>query len=108
METPSAPKHLSQKAKEIWKQILDVYVFEDRASLEVLTAALESYDRAKKYRKKIDKDGPTLPDRAGGVKIHPLVPAEAINRAAFLKGIKDLNLDLEPATTRGRGRPPRR
>lgn len=100
----AAPKHLSVESKKIWKEILDEYSIEDAAGLRILRVALESFDRAQSAREAIDKDGMTVKDKAGQTKPHPLLPIERDSRAAFLSGLKSLNLDLEPLRDRP-GRP---
>jgi len=99
-----APKHLSGEAAKIWKEILDEYSIDDAAGLRILRVALESFDRAQAARTAIDKDGLTVIDKAGQVKSHPLLPIERDSRAAFLAGLKALQLDLEPLRDRP-GRP---
>ncbi|MGV8057876.1 MAG: hypothetical protein AB2L12_07645 [Smithellaceae bacterium] len=96
MKNNIAPKHLSKEAKEIWKELIDEYSIADAAGLRILRVSLESFDRAQSARVAIDKDGMTVIDKAGQVKSHPLLPIERDSRAAFLAGMKALNLDLEP------------
>jgi len=91
-----APKHLSTESKKIWRDILSEYSIEDAAGLKILRVALESFDRVQAAREIIDEDGMTIKDRFGTLKIHPLLPIERDNKAAFLAGIKALNLDIEP------------
>lgn len=105
--TNQAPKHLSSEAKKIWAEILTEYSIDDAAGLRILRVALESFDRAQAAREAIDKDGLTVIDKAGQIKSHPLLPIERDSRAAFLAGIKALQLDLEPLRDRP-GRPPGR
>lgn len=90
-----APGHLSAEAKKIWKSLLDEYGITDAAGLKILQSSLEAYDRAQFARKAIDMDGMTTLDKAGQVKAHPLLACERDSRAAFLAGLKALNLDLE-------------
>ena len=105
IKTIKAPMHLSKEAKLIWKRILTDYLIDDAAGQKILEAALESYDRAKLARRTIDKDGMTFKDKFGQIKPHPLLPIERDSRAAFLAGMKALNLDLEPLRDHP-GRPP--
>jgi P27 family predicted phage terminase small subunit len=100
----SAPKHLSKEAKKIWKEILAEYSIDDAAGLKILRVALESYDRTQAAREAINKDGMTVTDKFNQIKSHPLLPIERDSRAAFLSGLKALNLDLEPLRN-GPGRP---
>jgi P27 family predicted phage terminase small subunit len=105
MALKEAPDHLSDESKAIWANILAEYIIEDSAGLKILQVALESYDRASKARAAIDKEGMTYSDRFGQTKCHPLLPIERDSRAAFLAGLKALNLDLEPLKNTV-GRPP--
>ncbi|OPY76218.1 MAG: hypothetical protein A4E63_00189 [Syntrophorhabdus sp. PtaU1.Bin050] len=97
-----APRHLSIDARKIWREIIDEYEIDDPAGLKILRVALEAYDRAQAARETIDRDGMAILDKFGQVKPHPLLAAERDNRAAFLAGLKALNLDLEPLRDRGR------
>lgn len=105
-KTIRCPKHLSTEARTIWKEILSEYDIQDSAGLRILRVSLESFDRAQVARKQIDKEGMTVTDKFNQVKPHPLLPIERDSRAAFLSGLKCLNLDLEPI--QGIGRPPGR
>jgi P27 family predicted phage terminase small subunit len=98
------PKHLSAEAKKIWRGIISEYDIDDIAGLKILRVALEAYDRAEKCRTMIEKHGMMLKDRFGAPKSHPLLPVERDNRAAFLAGLKALNLDILPLRD-GPGRP---
>ena len=104
MKTVRCPRHLSAEARKIWREILSEYQIEDAAGLRILRVSLESFDRAQAARKAIDKEGMTVTDKFGQKKPHPLLPIERDSRAAFLAGLKALNLDLEPLRP-GPGRP---
>ena len=104
--TQTAPKHLSKEAKEIFNGLAADYSIDDIAGLRILRVACEAFDRAQACRNTIDRDGLTVLDKFGQVKPHPLLSTERDNRAAFLAGLKALNLDLEPV--KGIGRPPGR
>lgn len=96
MKKAPKPKHLSKEAKKIWRDILSEYSIIDAAGIRILRVALEAYDRAQAARQAIDKDGMTITDKFNQLKSHPLLPIERDSRAAFLAGLKALNLDLEP------------
>ena len=100
----SAPKHLSKEARRIFKDLCAEYGINDIAGLRILRVALEAFDRAQKARAAIDRDGMTFFDKFGQVKINPLIACERDSRAAFLAGLKALNLSLEPLHDRP-GRP---
>lgn len=109
MKKPSTkpPDHLSAEAKKVWRDLLAEYQIDDVAGLRILRTALESFDRAAEARRQIDNEGLTVLDRWGQKKAHPLLAVERDNRAAFLAGLKALNLDIEPLRDRA-GRPPGR
>jgi len=100
----NSPKHLTKEAKKIWKALVTEYGIDDVAGLKILRVALEAFCRAQDAREKIALDGMTIKDRFGTLKPHPLLPIERDSRAAFLAGLKALNLDLEPLRDRP-GRP---
>ena len=104
MSTQKPPVHFTSETKRIWREILDEYDIDDSAGLRILRVALEAFDRAQAARATIDKDGMTVKDKFGQTKPHPLLPIERDSRAAFLAGLKALNLDLEPLRDRP-GRP---
>ena len=87
------PKHLSREAKIIWKGIVLEYAITDIAGLRILMVALEAYDRAQAARRQIDQEGMTVKDKYDQIKQHPLLPVERDSRAAFLAGLKALNLE---------------
>jgi len=91
------PGHLSKEARKLWLDILLEYDISDAAGLRILRVALEAYDRCQAAREQIKRDGMTFADRVGQIKSHPLLPVERDSRAAFLAGLKALNLDLEPS-----------
>ena len=82
--------------------LIDEYGIFDMAGRRILTVSLEAFDRAQKSRRRIERDGMCIKDRFGVLKPHPLLPVERDNRAAFLAGLKALNLDLEPLRDRRR------
>lgn len=90
------PGHLSKEGKKIWRDLITEYGIEDVAGLRILRVALEAFDRAQSAREAIDKEGMTVTDKFNQTKPHPLLPIERDSRAAFLAGLKALNLDLEP------------
>jgi P27 family predicted phage terminase small subunit len=98
------PKHLSLEARKIWKEILSEYDIDDAAGIRILRVAMEAFDRAQAAREKIDLEGMSITDKFGQIKPHPLLPIERDSRAAFLSGLKALNLDIEPLRD-GPGRP---
>lgn len=94
--------HLSAAAKKLWNEIFTEYSIDDAAGLAILRVALEAFDRSQEAREVITTAGMTVTGRDGQVRSHPLLTVERDNRAAFLAGLKALNLDLEPLKKPGR------
>lgn len=99
-EIDAAPAGLSDQAREWWRRITAEYDL-DPAGLLVLEAALQSFDRAAEARAVLAVEGLTVQGRYG-VRVHPMVAVERDARAAALRGIKSLNLELEPILSPGR------
>ena len=104
MKINKTPSHLSKEGKRIWRDLVDEYQIKDIAGLRILRVALEAFDRAQAARDMINSDGMIVKDTFGQSKPHPLLAIERDSRAAFLSGLKALNLDLEPLHDRP-GRP---
>ena len=92
--TPPAPKHLEAHERDLWAKLHEAYRLDDAASLALLATTLEAHQRARRCRLAIDRDGETVKDRFDQLKPHPLLPTERDARAAWLAGIRVLNLDL--------------
>ena len=91
------PKHLSRESKRIWRRMVAEYhPFDDMHGLKVLEVSLDAYDRFQAARLQIEAEGMTVLDKFEQIKPHPLLTVERDSRAAFLAGLKALNLDLEP------------
>ena len=102
--TNQPPGHLTDESMVIWQELLSEYDLNDSAGLRILRVSLEAFDRAQAARQAIDAQGMTFSDKFGQPKPHPLLAIERDSRAAFLAGLKALNLDLEPLRDRP-GRP---
>ncbi len=102
-ELPKPPKHLSKEAKRLWDEINREWEL-DSAGLLILQAGLEAYDRMEQARRLIEKQGLTVVDKYGQVKMNPLVQVERDSRGLLLRCFKALNLDIEPLHDRP-GRP---
>jgi len=100
MAKHEAPRHLSKGARDIWQALTTEYGIEDAGGLAILRVALEAWDRAQKARKNIEKNSMLIKGRDGQPKQHPLLCVERDARAAFLQGLKALNLDVMPENHR--------
>jgi len=103
--TIKPPPGISQAAKKLWGALTKEYDIGDPAGLAILTAGLESFDRAAEAKKILDAEGPVVTDRWGQRKSHPATTVELASRAAWLNAIRMLNLDVE-VSNRSPGRPP--
>ncbi len=92
--TVEAPKHLEAPERKLWAELLDTYALDDAAALALLRTTLEAHQRARRCREEVDRDGESVRDRFQQIKPHPLLSAERDARAAFLAGMRVLNLDL--------------
>lgn len=99
-----APGGLSVEARRRWSALVSEYSIVDAAGVQILATALEAFDRMRQAQRRIRKDGTTTKDRFGQLRAHPLLVIERDARAAWLAGLKALNLDLEPLKDRP-GRP---
>ena len=91
---PAPPSHLTGPERDLWKSLVSDFSFSDPASLAILASAMEARNRMRRCREQIDRDGETTKDRFGQLRGHPLLAAERDARAAFLAGMRSLNLDL--------------
>jgi hypothetical protein len=98
-------KKLSTEAEKLKKSILDQFSFEDDASIAILQTAMQAFDLMNEAQAIVDEAGLTVQGDRGGIKAHPLLPVIRDARAQFLAGLKALHLELEPATSKGPGRP---
>ncbi len=64
-----------------------------------------AWDRAEEARDRLAKDGTYYTDRFGAPKVHPAVAVERDARLAFMRAVRELDLDGEPLPD---PRPPRR
>ncbi len=96
------PAHLSREAKGIWRRLTTEYRFDpdDHAGLLILATSLEAYDRMRTCQKEIKEHGLMLVDRHEQRRPNGAVAAERDARAAWLAGLKSLNLDAEPPRKR--------
>jgi len=91
---PPPPKHLDSPERRLWDAILRENLLDNEAALSILRSALEAHQRARTCRETVDREGAIYRDRFNQPKPHPLIAAERDARAAFVAGMRALNLDL--------------
>ena len=89
---PPPPKHLALPERRLWEAILRENLLD--SALSILRTTLEAHQRARTCRETVDSEGPIYRDRFNQPKPHPLIAAERDARAAFVAGMRALNLDL--------------
>ena len=105
MQKPNPPSHLSQESREWWAALTAENDISDAAGRLLLQTALESFDQMRRDQAVIASDGPTVMDRWGQTKPHPLLTSVRDARSQMLLALKQLNLDVEPPREKV-GRPP--
>lgn len=96
-KNPPRRDSLSPKARAWLAALSAGWVFDPRET-EVLRAAAEAWDRYHQAKAQIDKDGPTVADRFGQLRVHPAHVVERDSRAAFLQALRQLEfVESKPA-----------
>ena len=97
------PKHLGEAGRELWSTIQAPYQIDDPGGLALLRAAAEAADRVASCRRQLDEQGEVIVIK-GIPRAHPAAAIERDSRAALIRALKELHLDLEPLRDRP-GRP---
>jgi P27 family predicted phage terminase small subunit len=101
--TLKAPKHLKAATRRWWLSVVTDWDLEQHHT-RLLTLAGECWDRCQEAREQIQREGLTVPTKAGGPRLHPCVRVEQEARIAFARLIRELDLDIQtPADSK---RPP--
>jgi hypothetical protein len=101
--TAAAPEHLGEAGRELWSSIQESYAISDPGGLALLRQAAEAADRIASVRRQIDEQGELLVIK-GIPRVNPLCAVERDQRAALVRCLRNLNLDIEPLRDRA-GRP---
>ena len=91
---------IAEEGKRLKKKLLSEFDISDRAGLEILDRAIESFTRMKEAKAIIDREGLTYMNRFSEVREHPALNTERKARSQFLQAIKQLNLDVLPPNHR--------
>lgn len=90
--TPQAPGYLRSSTRRWWEDVVQTWQLESH-HIMTLTVACECWDRAQQARQIIAKEGITIATR-DGAKAHPAVAVERDSRLAFLRALRELDLDV--------------
>jgi len=105
MNSPRPPKHLSEEAKNFWRQVFRDFQLENH-HVKLLTAACECLDRASEAREAVARDGPFFKTRYGEIRPHPGLQVERDQKGLLARLLRELNLDSE-LPSEPYSRPPR-
>lgn len=95
------PDHLKPSTKRWFRRVLKEYQLEEHHE-RVLQLACEAWDRSEEARLRIAQDGAYLPDRFGQLKAHPAIDVERDSRIAFMRALRELDLDVDPPAAEAR------
>ena len=95
MKPEAPPSHLTAATAAWWTQVTTDYALESH-HLKMLTLACEAFDRATEARELLAKEGIVVEDRFGAPRPHPAVSIERDARLAFVRIVRELDLDGEP------------
>lgn len=102
--TPAPPEHLGAAGRDLWLSIQNQYEITDAGGCALLQQAAEAADRVRECRELIAEQGAVMRTKTGA-KAHPLLATERDARAALLRAVRYLGLDIEPLRDKP-GRPP--
>ena len=104
IDAPKPPSHLRKDTQRWWADTSADWTLEPH-HLRLLTLAAESWDRHEAARELIESEGLCVETKAGGPRTHPAVKIEAEARIAFVRCLRELDLDVDPPKEIAR-RPP--
>ena len=94
-----APKHLKAPTRAWFDQICDEFDLESQ-HLRILQMAAEAWDSYETARDSIAENGMTFVNlKHGDLKPRPEVAIMQNSRIAFLRAVRELNLDVAPPDT---------
>ena len=103
MNKPKAPKHLRPATKRWFNHVATEWTLEQH-HIKLLIVAAETWDRLVQAREVIDREGLTYQNRFGEPRARPEISIERDSRLAFLRAIRELDLDVDPPAQPGRPR----
>lgn len=105
MSDRTPPAHLSAPSAAWYSAVVDAYELEPW-QYRTLAVAAEAHDRMVQARDLVTAEGITVADRFGQHRAHPALAVERDSRTAYLRAVRELNLELDDPSQPPR--PPRR
>jgi P27 family predicted phage terminase small subunit len=100
----TAPKHLKPATRVWFDEIWRSFELESQ-HVKILQLAAEAWDCYEAARNDISENGSTFKNKFGDVKPHPSVALMQNSRLAFLRVLRELNLDIAPPSDGARPKP---
>ncbi|TIO04099.1 P27 family phage terminase small subunit [Mesorhizobium sp.] len=94
MSEHKIPAHLEAATRKWVAGIIADFDLESY-HFKILVKAAEAHDRGEEARKILKADGIVITDRFGTKKAHPAVAIERDARVAFMRGVRELGLDID-------------
>jgi phage terminase small subunit len=101
-DLPAPPKHLTAETRRWFAEVCAAWELEEH-QIKLLTLAGEAWDRCVEARTAINTHGLTFADRFGSPRARPEVGIERDSRAAFVRVLRALDLDVSPPAEPRRG-----
>jgi P27 family predicted phage terminase small subunit len=92
---PPPPSHLSAVTQAWWVEVTSEFVLKSH-HCRVLECACDAWDRMVQARTILAAEGLSISTADDGLKLHPAFVAERDSRLAFLRVVRELDLDSEP------------
>ena len=96
-----APAHLKAATRAWWLGVMAEYELEPH-HVRLLTLAAESWDRCVQARQALAKEGLTYTDKLGYPHPRPEVAIERDARIAFVRLVREMDLDVAPPAAASR------
>lgn len=91
---PPTPRGLRESSRRWWRAIVAEYE-PSHAELRLLETACRAHDRAEQCRRLVDREGVTVADRFGQIRVHPALVEERQQRDLCRRAISNLGFDAE-------------
>jgi len=92
----NVPKHLSKESRKVFRRISSEYELTADGAM-ILQASLEAWDRAQCARRLVNREGLVIEGKR-----HPATDIEKQSYSLFLRGMRQLGLDVLPPGPAGR------